>query len=738
MLKLLWRLLIGCSLLALLTAHAAGWLQLPLLPRAELLLHDLRIRALAPVTPEDRVVIVDIDEKSLQEKERGGEGHWPWPRDRLAKLVSSLFDTYGASLVAMDLILSERDRSSGLDVLERLAREDLRGVPEFTERLKKLRPSLSYDQTLATAMQKGPVLLGYAFHNNAPSTGTRLPQGLDAGDWGLSRLPAQSYPGYTGLLPELQAAAAAAGHLNPLRDSDGVVRRVPLLVEHQGRYYPSLALAATQQVIGDNHLDVNALRYGEGDVRVETLRLGPLEVPVDPALNAIVPFRGSARSFPYVSAVDVLQGRIAPSRLKDRIVLIGTSAAGLSDLVATPVGVSMPGVEVHANLITAIFDDRVPHAPAWAQAADVLSVLLLGVLMLWVGTQGKPGRTVLGFVLALVAITGLNLLALAHCQLLLPLATPLACLILLFVFNMSYGFFVESRGKRLMSNLFAHYVPPELVEQMAQDPKAYSMAPVERELTVLFADIRNFTTISERLNPQTLGELMSSVLGAQSHVIRNGYQGTLDKYIGDAVMAFWGAPVAAPAHARQAVLAGQAMLREVRAIDEAGQARGWPKVQIGIGINTGFMHVGDMGSSERQAYTVLGDAVNLASRLEGLTKVYGVDMLIGENTRAALDDWICREVDRVQVKGKDQPVTIYEPIAPASEVPAALQPELARWQHALAAYHARDWVAALQALQALQADHPDCKLYGLYAKRVSGFALQPPPADWDGAVRAAA
>jgi adenylate cyclase len=734
--KSAWRLLIGCSLIAVLVSHAAGWVNLPLLTRTEFFLHDVRIRALAPGTPDDRIVIVDIDEKSLREKERGGEGHWPWPRDRLAELVSTLFVTYSASVVAMDIILSERDRSSGLDVLERLAREELRDVPMFAEKLNHLRPSLSFDQTLATAMQKGPVVLGYAFHNDTPSLGTDLPEGFDSSIWGLTNLTAHSYSGYTGLLPELKASSVAAGHLNPLRDADGLVRRVPLLVEYQGRFYPSLALTVVQQVIGEPRLGMNSGRYGEADVRVESLRIGPLEVPVDGALNAIVPFRGVARSFSYVSAVDVMQGNIEPSRLKDRIVIIGTSAAGLSDLVSTPVGVSMPGVEVHANLITAMFDDRVPFAPAWSKAFDVLSILVLGAIALSFGRKGRPAHTVIFFCLVFLVVTSLNFLLLKYWQLLLPLSTPLAALGLLFVFDMIYGFFVESRGKRQMSALFAQYVPPELVDQMALDPSAYSMEPVERELTVLFADIRNFTAISERLSPQALGKLMNRVLGAETDVIRNDYQGTLDKYIGDAVMAFWGAPVSNPQHSSQAVLAAQAMLKAVRSVDEEGQTLGWPKVQIGIGINTGLMYVGDMGSTERQAYTVLGDAVNLASRLEGLTKFYGVDILMGESTRAALHDWVCREVDRVQVKGKTLPVTIYEPIGRNADVPDLLKFELDRWEHALLAYRSRDWSGALQVLEALQESYPKCKLYALYAQRVSQYNLRPPSADWDGSISA--
>lgn len=733
--KLAWRNLLGAALVALFAGHAAGWLPLPLLPRAEALLHDLRIRALAPGTPDDRIVVVDIDEKSLREKDRGGEGRWPWRRDRLAQLVSDLLGRYGVSMVALDIILSEQDRSSGLDVLEQLAQGELRDLPQFRQRLEQLRPALTFDRRLAQAMGQGPVVLGYAFHNDHPAAGTRLPEGWDPQAWGLARLPAQSYPGYSGLLPQLQAAAAGAGHLNPLRDPDGVIRRVPLLVEHDGRYYPSLSLTVTQLLVGEEKLSVDTARYGPDDLRIERLRFGPLEVPVDGSLNAIVPFRSGSHSFPYVSAVDVLQGRADPAQLQGRIVLIGTSAAGLADLVATPVGVSMPGVEVHANLITAMLDGRVPHTPAYAVGVEVLTIVALGLAMLWVGLRHRPGRTLLVFVLAAAAVMGLNLAALAHWQLLMPLATPLACLLALFVFDMSWGFFIESRGKRQMSALFAHYVPPELVEKMAQDPESFSMAPTERELTVLFSDIRNFTTISERLSPGELGEVINTVLSAQSEIIRNQFQGTLDKYIGDAVMAFWGAPVPAQDHARQAVLAAIEMVRAVREINETGRARGWPHLQIGVGLNTGRMRVGDMGSNVRRAYTVMGDAVNLASRLEGLTKLYGVDILVGENTRRAVDDWLWREVDRVRVKGKDQPVTLFEPITAAQEATPALHQELALWHQALAAYRSQAWEQALAHLQALAQTFPQRRLYAVYTDRVREFQQQPPPADWEGAIR---
>lgn len=711
--KRAWRMWVGATLTALFTSYAAGWLALPLLPRLEAWLYDARVRAVAPTTLDPRIVIVDIDEKSLREKDQGGEGRWPWRRDRLAQLVTELFDTYGASLVALDIILSERDEAS----------------------VAPLRSSLSPDQQLAQALTKGPVVLGYAFHNDQPAAYTRLPPGLSARDWGLEALPAQSYPGYAGLLPLLQAQAVAAGHLNPLRDADGITRRVPLLVEHSGRYYPALALAVLQAVADEPQLGAVTARYGPSDLRVEYLRAGPITVPVDTALNALVPFHAAARSFAYVPAVDVLQKRVAVDALKGRIVLVGTSAAGLAELVATPVGASFPGVEVHANLITGMLDGRIAHAPAYAPGAQAALVLALGLLMLWVGDRLRPAPTVAMFTLAGLAVLGLNLMLLKQWQLMLPLAAPLACLASLFVFQMSYGFLAESRGKRQIAALFAHYVPPELVERMAQDPASFTMAPQERTLTVLFADVRDFTSISERLSPQDLAELINVYLTTMSEVIRQKHQGTLDKYIGDAVMAFWGAPVDTPHHARDAVRAACDMQRALVHLNATCRARGWPLLRVGIGINTGRMRVGDMGSKLRRAYTVMGDAVNLGSRLEGLTKTYGANILIGPATREALEGWTCREVDHVRVKGKDEAVAIFEPWGPSDQISPERQAELAQWQAVLAAYRSRDWTRALDLLAPLIQADPECTLFAVYDQRLRALRDTPPPADWNGVTR---
>jgi adenylate cyclase len=338
--------------------------------------------------------------------------------------------------------------------------------------------------------------------------------------------------------------------------------------------------------------------------------------------------------------------------------------------------------------------------------------------------------------MAAIALTGGLVLGtgllLRHDSLLLPLASPLLAIGLTTVLQAGWGYAVESRSRRQMATLFASYVPPEIVQRMAENPAAYDMKPVERELSVLFADVRGFTTISESLSPQELADWINEYLTAMSRVIREDHHGTLDKYIGDAVMAFWGAPMEEAAHAEKAVAAALAMQRRARELSTSFVSKGWPALAIGVGVNSGPMRVGDMGSQIRRAYTVMGDAVNLGSRLEGLTRTYGVDVLIGQDTRSRLTDWVCREVDRVRVKGKHEPVAIYEPIGPRGEVSAQIQAQVDRWDEMLTLLRQGQWSDARQVLQDLERDDPGRMLYRLYGQRLDRLEADPPAPDWDG------
>jgi adenylate cyclase len=302
----------------------------------------------------------------------------------------------------------------------------------------------------------------------------------------------------------------------------------------------------------------------------------------------------------------------------------------------------------------------------------------------------------------------------------------------IYTMNMAYGYFVEARSKRQFTDLFGQYVPPELVDKMAQDPEKYSMEPKAAELTILFSDVRGFTSISEALKPEELREYINEYLTTMSSIIRGKHRGTLDKYIGDAIMAFWGAPVDDAQHARNGVLAALDMQKEREALNAKFAARGWPNFKIGVGVNTGNVRVGDMGSQIRRAYTVMGDPVNVASRLEGRTKYYGVGILVGEATRNAVKEVVFKEIDRIKVKGKDEAVTIYEPVGLESEVDKKAHEELRLWNQTLRSYRAQQWDQVEVNLINLQRANPDCELYQLYAERAAEFRRTPPPAGWEG------
>jgi adenylate cyclase len=332
----------------------------------------------------------------------------------------------------------------------------------------------------------------------------------------------------------------------------------------------------------------------------------------------------------------------------------------------------------------------------------------------------------------MLLITALNVAIWTEAHMVLPLAASILMTVALYTVNMAYGYFVEARSKRQFTELFGQYVPPELVDEMARDPEKYNMEPRAAELTILFSDVRGFTSISEALKPEELREYINEYLTDMSGIIRSKHRGTLDKYIGDEIMAFWGAPVDDAQHARNGLLAALDMQKECKVLNEKFAARGWPTIKIGVGVNSGNVRVGDMGSQVRRAYTAMGDAVNVASRLEGRTKGYGVGILVGEGTRHLVKDVVFREVDRIKVKGKDEAVTIYEPLGLESEIERKVHEELKIWNQTLRAYRAQQWDQVEVGLLNLQRMSPDCGLYRAYAEKVADNRRQPPLPDWDG------
>jgi adenylate cyclase len=727
---------VGLSLSVILTLllHANGVYPLALVSQLELFAYDTRLRLTMPGGVDPRIVIVDIDEISLRR-----EGQWPWSRQRLAQLAETLFTHYRIQLLAFDIVFAEIERDSATTVLETLAQGALRENVAFQREWARLRPTLAGDAQFAASLWDRPVVLGYYF---------TLP-GQQGQDLRLGQLPVAAAPvaaladapnpfavasGYSASLPSLQASARSGGFFNsPLVDADGRFRRLPLLLSHGDQLYEHFALAAVRTLLGGPPLEF-VTGAGYRDVphgrRVEAVRIGGVfDIPVDAQGAAWVPYRGPRGSFPYLSASAVLHRQVEPQRLAGAIVLVGATAAGLTDLRATPVQDIYPGVEINASLMAGILDQSVKYQPVFVRGLESLLLALLGGLGIALGFL-PPLRALLGTV-ALAAVTlGLNLYAWQRLNWVIPLAPALVLLALLYLLQSSYGYFTQTRREQRLTRLFGQYVPRELVTEMSRRPGGYGLSGESREMTVLFSDIQDFTTVSETLEPRQLTQLMQFILTPLTQAIHE-QRGTVDKYIGDAIMAFWGAPLPDPDHARHAVRAALAMQARLEALAPELAARGWPALRIRIGVNSGLMSVGNMGSEFRMAYTVLGDAVNLAARLESAAKQYRVSIVLSETTRAAVPDLACRELDRVRVKGRAQPVTLFEPLGPVDALPDAPREELALHEQALVAYRAGDWESAAARFEALRIRQPERALYTLYLERIARLRIDSPAA-WDG------
>ncbi|AKJ26791.1 CHASE2 domain-containing protein [Caldimonas brevitalea] len=735
------RLALAAAALLVMLAHATGVLPLGWVSRLDHLIYDTRLRATLPGSLDERIVIVDIDEKSLAEV-----GRWPWGRQHMAALVRELFERQQVRLVGFDIVFAEPDRSSGLQQLEQLARRELKDQPQFLAKLQELRGPLDHDARFADALRGRPVVLGYYFNaeGSAGRHGSLPAPVMDRSDLAGRPVRFTRWEGYGANLPELAAAAPVAGFFNSLPDGDGVVRSAPLLAEHEGRYYESLPLAMFRRLLG--HTEVAPgfpperwlPRSYQGLESLELRRPGGrLAIPVDARVGALVPYRGpggpAGGSFRYVSASELLQGKLAPGELRERIVLVGTTAPGMYDLRTTPVGEVYPGVEAHANLLSGLLDGRLPVRPDYALGYEVLMLLLAGVgLALWL-PRLRPAAAAAAVLAVVAALVGLNFWLYAGQRLVMPLASLLWLATLLFVIHLLCAYCLEGRPRRALERVYGrHLSPDQLDELVASTPSQAPALAARQPVSVLFCDLRNFSQLSAPLEAEQVRELMQMFLTRMTEVVAQ-HRGTLDKYIGDGLMAFWGAPLPAPDYAERAVAAARDMVLALAPLNQALRARGLPDVGFGIGLNTGMACVGDLGSEQRPSYTVLGDTVQVASRLEALTRSYGVDVLVGEGTREAAPHLAWQEVDRVRIKGKERLLTLYTPLAASPEHDKALASELAAWHMALKAYRAQDWDQADVQLLNLQRLNPGRQLYSLFAYRVSHLRKQPPPAGWDGA-----
>jgi len=671
-------------------------------------------------------VIVDIDEKSL-----AALGQWPWPRYRVALLLEKI-RLAGALAVGMDVVLAEPDRTSPALLKKQIKNELMVDVT-----FQGLPPALEdNDALLANVLQGKPYVLGFYFSFSKAEADQQKQVGdcfIKPGQVSVLSAPGALPPeqalhsayGAVCPLPVLAEAATATGFFNATPDADGILRRVALLINYNGQIYPSLALSTLMQATGDPSVLLKIDTQG-----TESLRYSEAVIPVDRAGQMLVNYRGGGGMFPYVSAVDIMEGKVDPALLSGKIAFIGTSAAGLKDLRATPFTAVYPGVETHATIVDNILTQDFISIPDYAPAVELTATLLAGILITLLVTWAKAVWIIVPLVgMALGMWEGTSYMM----SNLRVYISPLYSYLILaanFALLTLIKFWREEKQRKFIHGAFSHYLAPAVIKQIYDSPESLSLQGQEKEVTVMFSDVRSFTTMSEKLTPTQVTDLLHDYLTPMTRVITEN-MGTLDKFIGDAIMAFWNAPLDVPEHQKKAVSSALQMFEHLKTLNVGFQEKFGLTIKIGVGLHCGRVRVGNMGSADLFDYTLIGDNVNLTSRLESLTKYYGQILLVSEAmVEACGDAYSYLEMDCVRVKGKNKPITIYT--AMTHEQATERAQEIFSHNEALTLYKAMRFAEAETAFKDLQSLTGNEALYSMYAERCQTLLDHPPAADWDG------
>jgi len=717
--------------LALLFATALARLVIPdFLDRLSLLAFDGFERAAPRATADLPVRIVAIDDKSLQ-----AVGQWPWPRSVIAELIDKL-NAAGAAAITLDILFSEPDRTSPKMLMPVLTR----GGASEADAEKLLAALPDPDKRLADSIAEAPVVLGYTL-GVTPGEYPLIPKaGFSfVGAAGADPLiHVDDYAGAVSDLTDLQKGAKGNGFVTENRDWDDIVRRMALVARLNGRPVPSLAAETLRVAIGAHGYigraaGANAEKSFGENTGLTAIKIGNQIVPTDRA-GRVWLYYSHPDPKKVISAADVLAGRINADRINGNIVLIGATAAGLNTLSATPIGIDMPGVEIHEQLIEQILQQSFLARPDWMVGAEIVFTLFAGIILVAILPRfGALAGAGLGAV-AVAICCGVSWYAFRDERIVVDPTYPIAILTLVYLLATLLNHLHTERRQREIRSAFSRYMSPHYVAELAKNPDKLVLGGELKTMTIMFCDIRGFTTLSEGLGPHELTEFLNGFLTPMTEIVM-AHHGTIDKYMGDGIMAFWNAPLDDAAHAQHAVEAAQEMRARIIALNEAAaeEARQddvvYRPIRIGIGINTGEVCVGNFGSQQRFDYSILGDSVNVASRFEGLTKTYGVELVIGGETAARLDMPLI-ELDLVAVKGKTQALHIFT--LPPQPIEAA---EFgARHAALLAAYRRRDWEAALGLLadDTLSAESDMARFYALFRERIGQLRTEALPADWDG------
>ena len=702
--------------------------------------------------PDPRIVIVGMDEKTLQRI-----GSFPLPRGNYALLVRQL-KKRGARVIAFDENFPTAASSEALDVLTRLRSEIGSSAPEkLKNAVLQLEQQSDLDAQFAAALKDaGNVVLGHLFGDAGSDPklaeayyniawAKSFPQVIavksgnhdfDMGQaWKNAGGPV--YAGVEANIPKIAEAAASYGFFNIDPDADGTIRRALLVIRYQDLdFFPSLDLEVLRQY--ENIPDQQIAAY-IGVLGLERIQFGDHDLHPWKDGSVLINYVGPYHSYPHYSMVDVLQGNVPADAFRDKIVFFGATALAIGDIRNTPFknGTSYMGVEVHANILDNLLHSAEPGRTFLIRGfneeiVDIACIVLFGLgLGLWFG-RARPLTATLMMLAVLAAFFGFVYFGFANWGRWYSLVVPAATLVASYASITSFRVIIEERDKRKIRRTFSQYLSPGVIALIEEDPNEYIHPGGEvKDLTVMFSDIRDFTTLSEGLTPDELVNLLNQYLSAMTDILFRNL-GTLDKYIGDAIMAFWGSPFPQPDHAARACTCALEMIASLDELNRKWVEQGGRPIAIGVGLNTGPVNVGNMGSDKRLAWTVMGDNVNLASRLEGMTKQYRCRVIISENTyEQVADQFVAREVDRIRVKGKKLPVVIYELLAPISQrdAYAAL---LAKYNAALDVYRSHNWLEATGTFGELLAEYPDDGPTQILLQRCIEFLEEAPESDWDG------
>lgn len=720
----------------LLMAILAAW-RPPLTEFLELKLYDLKFRFRGKRPAPTEIAIVAIDDDSLKLV-----GRWPWSREDVARLVSHLKEL-GPKVIALDIIFAEKQETAAVRTLTKLRQEVTRrgmASPQLLSLLAAEEQRADVDRQLAQVIGQGtPTILGFFFREvGGTIKGLKpdellAPSFIKASSYNLvrtldtepSQVPLMGAKGVELNLPEISAAAAGGGYFNMVPDQDGAVRWFPMSIIFGSDIFAPMTVVALDHYLGRPPLAITLSRFG-----VEEIRIGKEQVPVDRLGRLLINYLGPGGQIPTYSAAAVLDGRLPPQSIKDKIVLVGATAVGIYDLRVTPFSGIAPGVEVQATVIENLLKGRFMYTPRFSLLVVLAIILGLGVL---VGAALPRLSAAWAFVFTLLlaeVYVVVNYLLFSRLGLQLDLFYPLAEMFLVYLCITMQQFLAEEKERVRIRKAFESFVAPAVVQEMLKHPERLRLGGERREITILFTDIRGFTTMSEKLDPEALVSLLHDFLNPMSNIIIN-QGGTIDKYMGDAIMAEFGAPLEQPDHARLACRAALQMVATLKDLNQEWQAQGRPPLNIGVGVNTGPAAVGNMGSDRLFDYTAIGDNVNLGSRLEGLNKYYGTSILISQSTADALGDgFFLRDMDRVKVKGKAQAVGIFELLGEGTS-DAELARFLELFHQGLAHYRQRQWSESAAAFEAATKLAPQDAATHRYLALAQKHQQTPPGPDWE-------